>query len=90
MIKFEEMGFTPGILKAIQELGFEKPVPVQKKVIPLVLGDGIDIIALTQTGTGNTDKPKQGEYSGKYRVRWSDRRNGKRRLKEAQTTMYKN
>jgi ATP-dependent RNA helicase DeaD len=54
MIKFEEMGFTPGILKAIEELGFEQPMPVQKKVIPLMLGDEGDIIALAQTGTGKT------------------------------------
>ena len=48
------MGFTPGILKAIQELGFEQPMPVQEKVIPLMLGDEADIIALAQTGTGKT------------------------------------
>jgi ATP-dependent RNA helicase DeaD len=54
MINFEEMGFTPRILKAIQELGFEHPMPVQKKVIPLMLGTENDIIALAQTGTGKT------------------------------------
>jgi ATP-dependent RNA helicase DeaD len=54
MIKFEEMGFTPGILKAIHELGFEQPMPVQKKVIPLMLDHECDIIALAQTGTGKT------------------------------------
>lgn len=54
MTEFEEMGFTPGILKAIQELGFEQPMPVQKQVIPLMLGDNNDIIALAQTGTGKT------------------------------------
>ena len=54
MINFEELGFTPGILKAIQELGFEQPMPVQEKVIPLMLGDETDIIALAQTGTGKT------------------------------------
>jgi ATP-dependent RNA helicase DeaD len=54
MINFEEMGFTPGILKAIQELGFEMPMPVQEKVIPLMLGSEDDIIALAQTGTGKT------------------------------------
>ncbi len=48
------MGFTPGILKAIQELGFDQPMPVQEKVIPLMLGDENDIIALAQTGTGKT------------------------------------
>ena len=54
MTKFEEMGFTPGILKAIQDLGFEEPMPVQKKVIPLMLEGERDIIALAQTGTGKT------------------------------------
>ncbi len=54
MTKFEELGFTPGILKAIQELGFEQPMPVQEKVIPLMLEEEGDIIALAQTGTGKT------------------------------------
>lgn len=54
MIKFEEMGFTPGILKAIQALGFDNPMPVQERVIPLMLEDESDIIALAQTGTGKT------------------------------------
>jgi ATP-dependent RNA helicase DeaD len=54
MINFEEMGFTPGILKAIQELGFEQPMPVQEKVIPLMLAYDSDIIGLAQTGTGKT------------------------------------
>lgn len=48
------MGFTPGILKAVQELGFEQPMPVQEKVIPMMLEDERDIIALAQTGTGKT------------------------------------
>jgi ATP-dependent RNA helicase DeaD len=54
MINFEEMGFTPSILKAIQELGFDQPMPIQEKVIPLMLGEEVDIIALAQTGTGKT------------------------------------
>lgn len=54
MIEFEEMGFTPGILRAIKDLGFEQPMPVQEKVIPLVLSDEKDIIVLAQTGTGKT------------------------------------
>ncbi len=54
MKKFEELGFTPGILKAIQELGFDEPMPVQEKVIPLMLEEEGDIIALAQTGTGKT------------------------------------
>jgi len=54
MTKFEEMGFTPGILKAIQALGFDDPMPVQERVIPLMLENDRDIIALAQTGTGKT------------------------------------
>lgn len=54
MKQFEEMGFTPGILKAIRDLGFEQPMPVQKEVIPLMLEEDTDIIALAQTGTGKT------------------------------------
>ena len=48
------MGFTPGILKAVQELGFEHAMPVQERVIPLMLSEEGDIIALAQTGTGKT------------------------------------
>ncbi len=54
MIQFEEMGFTPGILRSIEELGFTTPMPVQEKVIPMMLGNDTDIIALAQTGTGKT------------------------------------
>jgi ATP-dependent RNA helicase DeaD len=54
MIKFEEMGLTPGILRAIKDLGFEQPMPVQEKVIPMMLNEERDIIALAQTGTGKT------------------------------------
>ncbi len=48
------MGFTPGILNAVRDLGFEQPMPVQEKVIPVMLSDERDIIALAQTGTGKT------------------------------------
>ncbi|MDR1055904.1 MAG: DEAD/DEAH box helicase [Prevotellaceae bacterium] len=54
MITFEEMGIMPEILNAIGELGFQYPMPVQEKVIPLLLDKKQDIIALAQTGTGKT------------------------------------
>jgi ATP-dependent RNA helicase DeaD len=54
MNKFNEMGLTPSTLKAIEELGFENPMPVQEKVIPLLLEGEKDIITLAQTGTGKT------------------------------------
>lgn len=54
MITFEELGITSSYLKAIRELGFEVPMPVQEKVIPLLLGEKTDIVCLAQTGTGKT------------------------------------
>lgn len=41
-------------MKAIQEMGYESPMPVQEEVIPLLLGEDNDVIALAQTGTGKT------------------------------------
>jgi ATP-dependent RNA helicase DeaD len=54
MKKFEDLGFNADILRAISELGFETPMPVQANVIPLMLDEKCDIIALAQTGTGKT------------------------------------
>jgi len=51
---FEELGIASTLLKAIQELGYESPMPVQEEVIPLLLGNDNDVIALAQTGTGKT------------------------------------
>ena len=42
------------ILQAITEMGFVSPMPVQEEVIPYLLGEGNDVIALAQTGTGKT------------------------------------
>lgn len=54
MKTFEELGICPDILRAISELGFEQPMPVQEAVIPLLLNEQTDIVALAQTGTGKT------------------------------------
>ena len=54
MQTFEELGVAPEIRRAIDELGFEHPMPVQEEVIPYLLGNGNDVIALAQTGTGKT------------------------------------
>ncbi len=51
---FEEIGVAPEILKAITELGFEKPMPIQEKIIPVLLNQNTDITGLAQTGTGKT------------------------------------
>lgn len=54
MKTFEELGVAPELLRAVSELGFEQPMPVQEEVIPYLLGSGNDVIALAQTGTGKT------------------------------------
>ena len=54
MKTFEELGVAAPILKAIQEMGYESPMPVQEEVIPFLLGEDNDVIALAQTGTGKT------------------------------------
>ena len=54
MKTFEELGVSEEIRRAIEELGFENPMPVQEEVIPYLLGNKNDVIALAQTGTGKT------------------------------------
>jgi ATP-dependent RNA helicase DeaD len=54
MKTFEELGVAPTILRAIQEMGYENPMPVQEEVIPYLLNEIRDVIALAQTGTGKT------------------------------------
>lgn len=51
---FEELGVSAEIRRAISEMGYEHPMPVQEEVIPYLLGVGNDVIALAQTGTGKT------------------------------------
>ena len=51
---FEELGVREDLLRAIHEMGFEHPMPVQEKVIPHLLHEDGDVVALAQTGTGKT------------------------------------
>ncbi len=51
---FEELGVREDLLRAIGEMGFESPMPVQEKVIPHLLHEDGDVVALAQTGTGKT------------------------------------
>ena len=51
---FEELGVNNDLQRAIAELGFENPMPVQEKVIPILLNSDHDVVALAQTGTGKT------------------------------------
>ncbi|MDE5930480.1 MAG: DEAD/DEAH box helicase, partial [Muribaculaceae bacterium] len=54
MTEFEELGVNDALRKAIGEMGFEHPMPVQEKVIPGLLHGDHDLVALAQTGTGKT------------------------------------
>ena len=54
MNTFDSLGLSSEILKAITEIGFEIPTPIQEKTIPVLLGSKSDIISLAQTGTGKT------------------------------------
>ncbi len=54
MTSFKDLGVREDLLHAIEDLGFEQPMPVQEKVIPHLLEKDNDVIALAQTGTGKT------------------------------------
>ena len=54
MNTFEELGVCQEIRRAIEEMGFVQPMPVQEAVIPSLLESRQDTIALAQTGTGKT------------------------------------
>ena len=51
---FEELGVAEPLLRAIKELGFEHPMPIQRLVIPHLLSKEGDVVGLAQTGTGKT------------------------------------
>ncbi len=50
---FEELGLDPNTLKAIHEMGYTSPTPIQEQAIPLVLM-ARDVMGIAQTGTGKT------------------------------------
>lgn len=54
MKTFEELGVSEPLLRAVEDMGFEQPMPVQEQVIPHLLNSDTDIVALAQTGTGKT------------------------------------
>jgi ATP-dependent RNA helicase DeaD len=54
MQTFKETGLNASLLKAVEEMGFETPTPVQALTIPHLLNSESDLIALAQTGTGKT------------------------------------
>lgn len=54
-VSFESLGISYNLLRAIEELGYEHPMPIQEQVIPVILGqEHRDVVGLAQTGTGKT------------------------------------
>ena len=52
-VKFNVLGLDPKILKALDDMGYEKPTPIQAKAIPAALKQR-DVLGIAQTGTGKT------------------------------------
>ncbi|MBN2865886.1 MAG: DEAD/DEAH box helicase [Thiotrichales bacterium] len=52
-VKFEDLGLSPDLLKAITDIGYETPSPIQAQAIPVLLKGG-DVLGMAQTGTGKT------------------------------------
>lgn len=53
MATFEDLKISKSVLKAIEELGFTEPTPIQEKAIPMIRS-GVDVLGIAQTGTGKT------------------------------------
>ncbi len=51
---FQDLGLEPMLLKAVTEMGFENPTPIQEQTIPQLQNTSTDMVALAQTGTGKT------------------------------------
>lgn len=54
MNEFETLGLAEPILRAVNDLGFTSPTPIQQQAIPLLLTEDTDLVGLAQTGTGKT------------------------------------
>ena len=54
MQSFDQLNLSPSILRAIQDLGYEKPSPIQAETLPILLGEPTDFLGLAATGTGKT------------------------------------
>lgn len=52
-IKFEDLGLSENILRALKDYGYENPTPIQSKTIPSIM-EGKDVLGLSKTGTGKT------------------------------------
>jgi ATP-dependent RNA helicase DeaD len=51
---FNTLGLMPALVKAVEDLGFQSPMPIQEKAIPVLLSGERDFVGLAHTGTGKT------------------------------------
>ncbi|MBC7530056.1 MAG: DEAD/DEAH box helicase [Oligoflexus sp.] len=54
MQSFSDLNLSPKVLRAIEELGYTEPSPIQAQALPLLLGNNTDFLGLAATGTGKT------------------------------------
>src|SRR4051794_39940159 len=54
MNNFTELNLSAPILRAVSELGFTQPSPIQAQTLPILLGESTDFLGLAATGTGKT------------------------------------
>lgn len=52
-MSFDNLGLEPRLLKAVGDMGYERPTPIQRDAVPVVL-EGRDVVGCAQTGTGKT------------------------------------
>jgi len=52
--KFEDLNLNSNVLKALEDMGFETPTPIQEQAIPILLDSDLDFVGQAQTGTGKT------------------------------------
>src|SRR6185437_8271909 len=53
-LAFHDLNLSPLLMKAIDEMGFQNPTPIQEQALPILLGDPTDFLGLAATGTGKT------------------------------------
>ena len=54
MKTFNELELSPNLMRAIKEMGFETPTPIQAQALPILMGEATDFLGLAATGTGKT------------------------------------
>src|SRR3954468_14640037 len=54
MNSFTDLNLSPELMRALEDLGYETPTPIQSETLPILLGEPTDFLGLAATGTGKT------------------------------------